>query len=163
MLIILEGPDGSGKTTFANDFIKENKDFRYHHEGPTPDVDDVLDYYCSVIDNVKNQHTVIDRCALGECVYGPAVRGIDKLGKDGWAKFQLFLSSVSTPISQLVFLPPYDVCYRNWYKTIKDQLYKKHMHFVETYARFAWFAHYDNRLQVFDYTRHNYVFRVQDE
>lgn len=72
MLIIIEGPDGAGKTTLAREF--EKLGFNYVHNGaPRPD-EDLFETYTQQILKVGLQDTVFDRLHLGEIVYGTVVR-----------------------------------------------------------------------------------------
>lgn len=76
--VIIEGPDGAGKTTLAKRLCKENR-WRYHHEGPPPTFTDgrphlLLHHYAGLLLNAKD-FTVFDRFHLGELVYGPILRG----------------------------------------------------------------------------------------
>lgn len=73
MIIIIEGPDGSGKTTLANK-IKEQTGYmllhRSHHTDAKPD--SLFDEYAQVIKAGKN--CIMDRGWYSEMVYGPVMR-----------------------------------------------------------------------------------------
>jgi len=70
MLIIIEGPDKSGKTTLAR-AIEKKFGYKYEHFGP-PGPDPAGEYARFLI-NLK-EPTVCDRFYLGEQVYGPLLR-----------------------------------------------------------------------------------------
>lgn len=74
MIIILEGPDGSGKTTLANK-IKDQTGFMLLHRSHQTDsnADSLFDEYVQVIKAGKN--CIMDRGWYSEMVYGPVMRG----------------------------------------------------------------------------------------
>jgi len=110
-IIILEGPDGAGKTVLAR-HLQERYHIAYRHEGPTPADRSPLLYYGGILDACRDVPVVFDRFALGERVYGPLLRGGDRLGDLGWHVFQYLVHAVGAV--QILCLPPYDVCLRNW-------------------------------------------------
>lgn len=82
-MIILEGPDGAGKTTLANDLARRFN-YRYHAFGP-PQHPPLREYLGWLVDQPDNQ-VVVDRFHLGEHVYGPIYRGKSQLDPQSqWA------------------------------------------------------------------------------
>lgn len=158
MILILEGPDGAGKTTLAKQLMDEFK-LSYHHEGPPPKRCDASVHYCGVLQSFRFTNVVIDRFALGERVYGPALRNRDGLGEEGWISFQR--QAINMRAVQIMCLPPPEECLRNW-QYRKGELFKDPVLFWETYARFAYFAevHRDSML-VYDWTRMSFEELVQ--
>jgi hypothetical protein len=75
--VIIEGPDGSGKTTLARKLCAVF-DMNYHHEGPPPPDMSVLHHYAGLL-ATATRPTVFDRLHLGELVYGPLLRGASRL------------------------------------------------------------------------------------
>jgi MoxR-like ATPase len=67
MIVILEGPDGAGKTTLAEQLAKKYG-LVYKHEGPPPPKVNVLEYYGQLLDEARGKNVVFDRLALGERV-----------------------------------------------------------------------------------------------
>lgn len=118
-VIILEGPDGSGKTTLA-EFLKQN-DFVYKHEGPPPPNRDQLEYYkCTLFDALESKHNVVfDRLFLGETIYGPVIRGVDNLGKDGAKLFERILASQT--VHQYICMPSEHTLRNNYLKKMQDK------------------------------------------
>jgi hypothetical protein len=102
MHIVIEGPDCSGKTTLANQLC-EMLSFEYRHEGPPPADTNLKDYYCGEL-AMLSEPTIIDRFALGERVYGPILRGKDRLGEEGLLKVQQVMLKLN--VFQIICLPP---------------------------------------------------------
>lgn len=84
MLIILEGPDGAGKTTLANRLADHIASFQLGHiellhKGP-PTSRSGLDEYILPLADYRpgaNRHVICDRWHLGELVY-PGLPGVDR-------------------------------------------------------------------------------------
>ncbi len=80
--VILEGPDGTGKTTIADHFVREYR-FQYVHCGPPEK--DALHNYLDLIRQYKGL-MVADRLHVGSWVYGTAFRGgPDMTDYEEWA------------------------------------------------------------------------------
>jgi hypothetical protein len=75
MLIIIEGPDKSGKTTLAKK-IEEQFHYKYAHFSSPGD--DPASEYASFFSSISSP-TVCDRSYFGERVYGPLLRGASKI------------------------------------------------------------------------------------
>lgn len=76
MIVILEGPDGSGKTTAAQHAVQAGYAV-VHHGPPKPDEDVFRTYLEALLTCPPN--TVFDRLFHGERVYGPLLRGESQL------------------------------------------------------------------------------------
>lgn len=150
VIVILEGPDGSGKTTLAQ--YLQRKGYKYHHEGPPPlGAEPLLWHYGRVLDSFRGQDVVIDRLALGECIYGPVVRGIDRLGEEGWRVFTRLALAVGA--CEIVCLPPPETCFENW-RDRRGELFVQPAQLYEVYSRYAHVVLSDpGRYVVWDYTR----------
>ncbi len=85
MIIVLEGPDGSGKTTVAAHIQALHPSMtRLLKCGPPSDDVEPMDQYCDVIYEAARLHkdgltVAIDRLHVGELVYGPIMRGASRL------------------------------------------------------------------------------------
>jgi hypothetical protein len=83
-VIILEGPDGAGKTTLADMLVSYYGFARWHTNKPKPE-EYVFKTYTDLLVKAldHDQPVVFDRLHLGETIYGPVMRGIDLLGPLG--------------------------------------------------------------------------------
>lgn len=74
MIIIIEGPDGAGKTTLANQLSRQTKYDIVHRSQPKTDDEKkhMMSEYVAAIKSSKN--TILDRCWYSEMVYGPIMR-----------------------------------------------------------------------------------------
>lgn len=136
-LIILEGPDGAGKSTFAariaNRFI--TRDFQITHQGPPPAEVNRFLHYRDVLDRAMSRPTGMDRWAPGELVYGPIYRGEDKLGWDGWCELYR-LTLTQNPMALFILcLPPYQDCRRAWASGRKELL-KNEVDLLKSYGAY---------------------------
>lgn len=64
MNIIIEGTDGTGKSTLAK-YLQENFNLKYHHS--SSETDNNFDYHFELLDS--NDDVVLDRFQLGEIIY----------------------------------------------------------------------------------------------
>lgn len=127
MLIIVEGPDGAGKSTFTREIAHA---LMTPDEGDPPQVDvlhrgrsklplrrqALRDYVLSIEDYVPGtRHIVCDRWHFGEMTYAPIYRpatnrdGYGLLGMSGWRWVEMFLTSrgaitirASVPVETLI-------------------------------------------------------------
>lgn len=149
MIVILEGPDGSGKTVLASQLVERYK-LKYRHEGPPPPDVSLLDYYGGLLEDARGTNVVFDRLALGELVYGPILRGKDRLGADGYRLIMKLISAVGA--QTIVCLPPMKTCEENWSKRLSSELFKDASKFRETYRMYVQlFTTFDE--WTYDYTR----------
>lgn len=148
MRLILEGPDGAGKTTLAQHFVRQGHS--YSHEGP-PKRSDLLQYYANVLLS-SGPNTVFDRLYLGELVYGPIYRRVDRLGIDGARLMSRLTRAMG--IHEIVCLPPFSVCLKNWSsrKTI-EMIQQEHQY----YQIYSWYEKLVEQLglRTYDYTKDN--------
>lgn len=93
MLIVLEGADGTGKSTLAAE-LAEHLGTEVLHFGPPED--HPLAEYQLPLDGYRagaGQHVVVDRMHWSQEVYGPLHRGECILGREGMAHMDLYLRS----------------------------------------------------------------------
>lgn len=78
MIIILEGPDGGGKTTLANTLSKHSgwpiKHFSYPKT--QEEVDNMFSMYLDMLNSLEpTENVILDRCWYSDMCYGPVMRG----------------------------------------------------------------------------------------
>lgn len=105
-VVIVEGPDGAGKTMLAHKLATR----RYLHQGPYEL--DPLPQSLTLLEQFK-ERVVLDRFHLGEQVYGPIFRGRDALGGAGRRMLERYLLSRRALV--VLALPPLGTAHRNWY------------------------------------------------
>ena len=76
MIIIIEGPDGSGKTTLAEKLSRQTKYPIIHRSQPKTDEEKktMMGEYLQTIRSGKNM--IFDRCWYSEMAYGPVMRDV---------------------------------------------------------------------------------------
>lgn len=118
-VIILEGPDGGGKTTLAKKLVSEG--FEYRHEGPPPVGTDLIAHYLRILnDSLESPNNVVhDRLWLGERIYGPVARGVDRIGPMGQVLFERLHRSKY--IDQYICSPGYELAKVNYGEKIKEK------------------------------------------
>lgn len=92
MLIIVEGCDGAGKSTFVDTIASMLDQPEIRHFGP-PKRAAITEYEVSLQDYVpgSGKHIICDRFHAGEMIYGPLYRGRSALGEAGYAHVQAWL------------------------------------------------------------------------
>jgi hypothetical protein len=151
MIMIIEGPDGAGKTTFAKGIVGAS----YHHEGPPPaGWHSLLGYYYDKVLRTAYANAaepvVFDRLAAGEVVYGPVLRGTTRLTTADYAAF-VDMTKLHGAI-HVMCLPPKAVAHLNWKRRCATggELFEQEDLFSRTYDAFAALAEYAD--VVYDYT-----------
>lgn len=140
--LIIEGPDGAGKTTLAHDLCKRYG-MAYHHEGPPPNPG-AFEHYRSLLD--WPEPTVFDRLHVGELVYGPLLRGGSQLTLEQ-------ANLLNRKADLVICLPPWETCLDNTRprdEMIKD-VFTMHLAWI-LWERIA--THPDMQgARIFDYTK----------
>lgn len=119
IVVMLEGPDGAGKTTLADELCSKLR-LRYHHEGPPkPGSGSLQDTYVGVL--VRQlaaakaeglRGVVLDRFGLSELCYAPLAGRQDRLGEEGWSALSAELTRLRAV--RILCLPSLEACRRAW-------------------------------------------------
>jgi hypothetical protein len=107
--LLLEGPDGGGKTTLAQALCAVG--YAYRHEGPPPPTMPALQHYAGILARL-DEPTLLDRFHLGERVYGPIVRGRSGLTPLSLRLLRRVLNGLGVRI--VLCLPSYGTTRANW-------------------------------------------------
>ena len=149
-IVLLEGPDGGGKTTLARIFSEAGWEY-VHMSLPEP-VDRPLDYWVNRLSLPLEAHTVIDRMHLSEEVYGTLFRGGSALNELDWWQLEGWLMAHETRV--ILCLPPRDVALANAARD-RDKLHHRSATLVyDSYASLArepWLTT-ELPVEVYDYT-----------
>lgn len=114
-VIILEGPDGAGKTTLAEGLIKQG--FRYEHSGVPKKSwtsTDLFRHYVGTLRKaqLRKEPVVYDRHYLGETVYGPICRDRSLLSRGQVILLERLVRAGGSRV--VVCLPSYLTVVQNW-------------------------------------------------
>lgn len=85
MIVVLEGPDCSGKSTLARDLAAKFDASVIVANGAPPKDEVLVEHYAAQITEATSaprRLTVFDRLHVGELLYGPAFRGTARLSRD---------------------------------------------------------------------------------
>jgi thymidylate kinase len=139
MLIVLEGIDGGGKTSLAENLVKEAElrgwEGEVWHRGvptrhPLEEYElDLEDDYPRSAEDRRRRLIVCDRWHLGQLVYGPLYRKDLKDFNLGCAwHVDALLQSLGAV--QLILSPPLDVALERSFKRGEDYLQREHFEYV---------------------------------
>lgn len=120
MILIVEGPDGAGKTTFCKRAESHARSLgvgvSVTHFGPTDTAfNDYLDVINDELTKSRDHLVIADRMHLGEVVYGTTRRALPQYGLVSLNLLNLMVES--TPGHVVVLAPPVE--------TLKERLAKK--------------------------------------
>jgi predicted ATPase len=119
-LIILEGPDGAGKTTLAKEL--EKCGYVYVHHG-VPTEEEGKDLFAwrlkALLDAREFQSVVFDRLHLSERIYGPVMRGASLHTELHEKLIERYLHAQGGQV--VICLPPWRVVLNNWMKNQENE------------------------------------------
>ena len=156
-IIVLEGPDGGGKSTLAK-HLGNDYGYRVIPMGVPPleaqkDHNKLFDFFDTPLAEAigKKQNTVFDRLHLSERIYGPLIRNstlfteeeefvIDYLIQRNWGQVVLCL-------------PPYEHAFKAWSSRKESEYVKNALLFIEVYKKYEKLI--GKKYMLYDYTRHH--------
>ncbi len=109
MRIVIEGPDGAGKTTLAKCLAVQYGLSHVHSLATPTSVDPFVHYIRRFLDH---PNTVFDRLALSEYVYGPLLRHANRFPVNNYETFENLLHECR--VQTIVCLPSWKTCLANW-------------------------------------------------
>jgi hypothetical protein len=147
-IIILEGPDGGGKSTLAAWLHKIHGYDIVKTGPPSPTGDVTATYLCALHDAAQRSGlTVFDRLHLGEAIYGPLLRGVDRMGAPGLTVIECAIKHYGVKL--VICSPPWETLVAGW--SSKDDLLRS-MDQLHT-VRNEYLKHVERLgLQVYDWT-----------
>lgn len=105
MIFIIEGPDGSGKTTLAETLSTQTGYPIIHRTQPKSDEEkaEMMESYIDVIKSGRN--AIFDRCWYSEMVYGPVMRDTSVISYGQMQYLESILSKVGALIIYCTDVP----------------------------------------------------------
>lgn len=155
-VIILEGPDGAGKTTVARALCKLTGYDETHLSAPVGETAYELcaRHLAEVLETGRN--TVFDRFHLSEPIYGPIHRGVSTMDPVDTVRLESVLW-VETRAVVVLCLPPWMRTFENWRErhAAGGEMITNSEHFKNVYFEYCEVVR-NTTLPVLhhDYTRH---------
>lgn len=122
-LVLVEGPDGAGKTTLISQIVKSMfHDSVFVGSCGVPEESPMKEYLHKAIEGWYDRKDVVifDRFHIGEQVYGPIMRGKNGLGSLKRNVLEGFLAELFDPVIVLA-RPPFEACREVWSERREDE------------------------------------------
>jgi thymidylate kinase len=136
-LILVEGPDGAGKTTLV-DFLVSKMGDVYQDRCGIPEGPPLREYLDKAMDGwyARKEVVIFDRFHLGEQVYGPIMRGKDNLGRIKCDVLEYFLTEMFSPVVILA-RPPFEACREVWSGRLDEEYVHDEDHMLRVWEAFG--------------------------
>jgi hypothetical protein len=111
-VIILEGADGSGKSMLAS-WLRDTHGYAIVKTGPPAPTGNLTVAYLDALHAaIRGQPTVLDRLHIGESIYGPILRGVDRMGAEGLAAIERVVARHNVRL--IICSPPWETLVAGW-------------------------------------------------
>lgn len=162
-MILLEGPDGGGKTTVAKTLFSQ---YQHQHNGPPPkgspadtfwwQLEGLMPRMPEVFQRppVKNNHWIVDRNWPSEQIYHRFAGRPHIFNPLAQRMFERYMLSVDGVV--VICLPPYDVAYETWRRRADAglELLTEDEQFATMYEFYSsWWTTTSLPVFTYDYTR----------
>jgi len=154
-LFIVEGCDGSGKSSFINEIFNYQKYPKYEiiHNGVYKDREDAFHNYNTQVDDNEYHGVVLDRSYISELIYGKVLRGEDN------SKYKVDIQSLED-IMRLNFRPivilcnpPIENVLNTWRSRIDEEHVKDESKIISIYEQYQLIDSFTSLKVIdFDYT-----------
>lgn len=141
-LVIVEGPDGGGKTTLTrtlvDHMVRGGRKPHLRNHGSYPGESNVFRRYATdLLDAlVHDVDVIVDRCWISEPIYGAAVRGgKNRVGRRERETLEQLATLAGAVV--VMVLPPLEVCREAWLARLPDEYVKKDEQYRAVYAGYA--------------------------
>ncbi len=142
MLVILDGPDGGGKTTLAKSLGSPIIHFGREH---------TFDDYANIISKPgRPLDTIFDRCWASAAIYEAIEVGTDRF-LTTYRKLERFAVRHSAVF--VLCLPPEEVCMANWAARPEQEKFSDQVLVRQFYHAWSKFTRTDLPMLTYDYTK----------
>lgn len=142
-MIIIEGPDGAGKTTLAKAIFKH---YDKRHYGKD-DEDKFGQYLRDIVGSPLR--SLRDRMHYSEQAYGPVMRGVDILRPFHRMFDRVLLSRGGVLV---LVLPPFEVCRENWAARLGDEYVQDEEKLAAIYSKYKYHLSSHLPTLIYDWT-----------